>query len=190
MKISKEQVAENRERILGAASELFRERGFGGVTVAEIMNAAGLTHGAFYGHFGSKDDLITQASSYTLARANYPEGQEPALPVYAAGYLSEQRRDRPDMACAFAALGSEVARASDETRHAFTESVERQIVMFSKSAAGKTAAERRRNAIVAWSAMLGAMTLARMVNDPALSDELLRETRKALGAEGATEKKH
>ena len=69
MKVSREQAAQNRERILDAAAQLFRERGFDGIGVADLMKEAGLTHGGFYGHFSSKDDLIAQASARELTRS-------------------------------------------------------------------------------------------------------------------------
>ena len=72
MKVSREQAAQNRERILDAAAQLFRERGFDGIGVADLMKEAGLTHGGFYGHFSSKDDLIAQASARELTGSLAP----------------------------------------------------------------------------------------------------------------------
>jgi TetR/AcrR family transcriptional repressor of nem operon len=173
MKISKEQVAENRKRILDAAARLFRERGFEGVTVAEIMQAAGLTHGAFYGHFESKDDLIAQSCAHILGRGDLRAG----LVDFAAYYLSAPHRDNPGGACLFSTLGTEAVRASVETRHALTESVRRQVRTFSESAPGSTADERRQAAVGSWAAMIGALLLARVVDDPVLSDQLMADTR-------------
>ncbi len=181
MKVSRDQVAENRQRLLDAAARLFRERGFDGVTVADVAKEAGLTHGAFYGHFASKEDLIAQACAYTLT----PEGGAPecaTMALYAATYLRNWHRDHPGQGCAFAMLGTEAARSSAETRHILTEALRRRIDKFSETAPGETPEERRRAAIGSWSAMVGAMVLARLADDPALSDEVIDETRAWLGA--------
>jgi TetR/AcrR family transcriptional repressor of nem operon len=187
MKISKEQVAENRIRILDAAARMFRERGFEGVTVAEVMNAAGLTHGAFYGYFTSKDELIAQAFAHVLT----PQAGKPALPEdlmeFAALYLSAGHRDCPGGACLFSSLGTEAARASGEARHMLTDSVRRQIEKFSHSAPGRTAKERRQAAVGSWAAMIGTVLLARVVDDAALSDQLMADTSAWLGVSKKTE---
>ena len=95
MRVSRKQVAENRRRILEAAGRLFRAKGFEAVTVAEVMRAAGLTHGGFYGHFGSKDDLIAQTLAYALLAGEDRQRSraEVDLARYAAGYLSPRHRD-------------------------------------------------------------------------------------------------
>jgi TetR/AcrR family transcriptional repressor of nem operon len=160
---------------------MFRERGFEGVTVAEIMNAAGLTHGAFYGYFTSKDDLIAQAFAHVLTPRADERGHPDNLTDFAAGYLSAKHRDDPGDACLFATLGTEAARVSDEARHAMTVAVRNQIQEFSRSAPGRSATERRQAAIGNWSAMIGALLLARVVDDPELSDQLLVDTRNWLG---------
>src|SRR5215211_37013 len=101
MKVSREQAAENRERIVETAAQLFRERGFEGIGVADLMKAAGLTHGGFYGHFSSKDDLVAEASARALMRSlarfsKVAEG-EPADPLsaIATAYLTRRHRDAP-----------------------------------------------------------------------------------------------
>src|SRR5271156_7183741 len=110
MKVSRQKAAEHRERIIDAAGNLFREKGFDGIGVADIMKAANLTHGGFYGHFASKDDLVTQASRRAMARAaiNWEKIVEAAPDKpYAAllkHYLSPHHRDDPGRGCAFAAL--------------------------------------------------------------------------------------
>src|ERR1700691_5677741 len=109
MKVSREQVVENRRRILNAAAQLFRERGFENVTVAEVMSGAGLTHGGFYGHFDSKEDLINAAMAHEqAARRGRPPLEKAAL--YADAYLSRQHRDNIGASCPFSSLGTEVAR--------------------------------------------------------------------------------
>lgn len=176
MKVSKEQVAKHRAQILAAAGRLFRQRGFDGVTVAEIMKETGLTHGAFYGYFPSKETLIAEAAGLALAPA--PEHAPAAQ--YADNYLSIQHRDNRANGCVFASLGTEAARGSGDLRHRMTESVRQQIDRLAAESKGRTAHERRRAAITAWSAMVGAMILARLVDDEALSQEILSETRASL----------
>ena len=105
MKVSREQVAEHRTRILAAAARLFRLRGFDEVTVAEVMKDAGLTHGAFYGYFPSKEALIAEAVRNGLPPA--PDEAKPRRPAadYADGYLSVRHRDNRETSCLFSSLG-------------------------------------------------------------------------------------
>ncbi len=105
MKVSREQVAEHRTKILAAAARLFRLRGFEDVTVAELMKEAGLTHGAFYGYFPSKEALIAEAVGKALPPA--PDLAQPRRPAaeFADGYLSVKHRDNRAAACLFSSLG-------------------------------------------------------------------------------------
>jgi TetR/AcrR family transcriptional repressor of nem operon len=178
VKVSREQMAENRRRIVEAAGRLFRDRGFEAVTVAEVMKAAGLTHGGFYGHFRSKDDLIAQTLSHALASAAAPAV---SLERYATGYLSERHRDDRAGGCPTAALAAETTRQSPEARAAMTAGLKRQIEALQSRAPGKDEGERRQAAIGSWAAMVGAVILARLCDDPQLSDEILRETRSWIG---------
>jgi TetR/AcrR family transcriptional regulator, transcriptional repressor for nem operon len=180
MKVSKEQVANHEKQILAAAARLFRQRGFNDVTVAEVMKEAGLTHGAFYGHFPSKEALIAEAVGKALPPA--PDTAKPRRPAaeFADGYLSVKHRDNRANSCLFSSLGTEAARGSSDLRHRMTEAVRRRIDHLGAEAEGDTADEKRRAAIVAWSAMVGAMVLARLVDDEKLSKEILSETRASL----------
>ena len=178
MKVSREQVSQHKIRVLDAAGRLFRERGFDNVTVGEIMTAAGLTHGAIDGHFPSKDGLLAEAIAYGVTPA--PSDKPKPAAAYADSYLSVKHRDNRAGGCNFAGLGTEAARGSPELRHAMTESLERQIQRFANASAGKTAQEKRRAGILAWSAMVGAVMLSRIADDEKLSQEILTETRKAL----------
>jgi TetR/AcrR family transcriptional regulator, transcriptional repressor for nem operon len=180
MKVSKEQVAEHRARILAAAARLFRLRGFDDVTVAQVMKDAGLTHGAFYGHFSSKEALIAEAIESVLAPAPDGVGTRMRAAPYADGYLSARHRDDPASGCTFSSLGTEAARGSTDLRQVMTESTRRQIERFSAEAEGGTPREKRRAAIAALSAMVGAMVLARIVDDDKLSREILTATRASL----------
>ena len=175
MRVSREQVAENRRTIVEAASRLFRERGFEAVTVAEIMKEAGLTHGGFYGYFGSKDDLIAEALADALTQTT--TGPLSDLSTYAAEYLSRSHRDDLACGCPTAALAAETIRQPSSARTEMTTGIERQIERLSRVAPGRTSALRRRTAIGTWAAMVGAMILARASDDRALSDEVLDQTR-------------
>ncbi len=177
MRVSREQMARHREEILEAAARLFRERGFDAVTVREVMEAAGLTHGGFYGHFTSKDDLIARTLEHVLERTAPTERD---LARYAEWYLNEAHCRNLAEGCPTAALGAEAVRQGPEARAAMTASIRRQVEHFSPSAAGATSAEKRRAAIASWSAMVGALVLSRLSDDPALSKEILSETRSFL----------
>jgi TetR/AcrR family transcriptional repressor of nem operon len=179
MRVSREKAAEHRDRIIDAASALFRAKGFGGIGVADIMKAADLTHGGFYGHFASKDDLVAQASGRAMARAvaNWTKRVEasPDAP-YAAllkHYLSRRHRDDPGRGCAFAALGNDAARSGKIVRNAFAEGLEPLIDILAQSIPGKSKAARRRKAVAAMATLVGALTLARAVEGTPLSDEVL-----------------
>lgn len=171
MRVSREQVAENRQKILDAAGRLFRARGFEAVTVAEVMKAAGLTHGGFYGYFASKDELVAAALADVFGQAG-----EQAVEIgnLARRYLSRAHRDDPAHGCPVAALGAEAARQTAPARRAMTDGVERQI---ERLCAGDTSAAARRAAVGSWAAMVGGIVLARLADDPELSDEVLELTR-------------
>lgn len=188
MRVSREKAAEHRERIIDAAGALFRSRGFGGVALADIMKAADLTHGGFYGHFDSKDDLIAQASARSMAHAaaNWSKvvAAAPGAP-YAAllrHYLSPRHRDDPGRGCAFAALGGDAARCGKPVRDAFAGGLEPLIDILAGVTAGQSKAVRRRKAIAALAELVGALILARAVGDATLSDEILDAARRELSA--------
>jgi TetR/AcrR family transcriptional repressor of nem operon len=182
MKTSREQVALNRERILEAASRLFRKRGFDAVTVAEVMQAAGLTHGGFYGYFASKNDLIAQTLA---ALMNQGKAGRQDLSDFVAAYLAPEHRDDRAGGCGVAALSAEVGRGTTEAKAEMTAALRRQIETFSRTAPGDTPAERRQAAIGSWAAMVGAVILSRMSDDPALADEMLAQTRAFIERESA-----
>jgi TetR/AcrR family transcriptional repressor of nem operon len=174
MRVSREQVTANRRTILEAAGRLFREHGFDAVTVAEIMNAAGLTHGGFYGYFKSKEELIAGTLADVLAKRPEPSGD---LADYAAGYLSASHRDNRAGGCPTAALAAETVRLTGGARSEMTAGLKRQIERLSRVAPGADDTAKRRAAIGGWAAMVGAVILARVSDDPALSDEVLEQTR-------------
>ena len=164
MRVSREKAAENRERIIDAAGALFRAKGFGGIGVADIMKAADLTHGGFYGHFASKDDLVAQASRRAMARAaaNWERSRRRCArrcPTRRCSthYLSPRHRDDPGRGCAFAALGADAARSGKAVRDAFAEGLEPLIDILAEAVPGRSKAARRRKAVAAMAALVGAL---------------------------------
>ena len=182
MRVSREKSAETRERILDVAATLFREKGFDGIGLAEIMKAADLTHGGFYKHFGSKDDLEAQATGVALARnaADWRRLFEGAaarpLSAFIDEYLSPHHRDDLGKGCAIAALGADVARQGERVRSALTGGLEPFLQLLSNAIPGRSKAVRRRKAIATMAELIGTLILARAVDDPALSDEILAAT--------------
>jgi TetR/AcrR family transcriptional regulator, transcriptional repressor for nem operon len=177
VKVSREQVKANRTRILDAAARLLREEGFDKITLAGVMGAAGLTHGAFYGHFDSREALIDAAIAH-------PTGPEPpenrSAAEFADAYLSRKHRDARGTSCPVSSLGTEAARASDDVRRAMTANVRKAIERLSAASPGATPQERRQAGIAAWSAMVGAIVIARLVDDEGLADDILEATRAKL----------
>ena len=173
MKVSREQAAANRERILEAAARLFRERGLDGIGVADLMAAAGLTHGGFYGHFQSKEALMALACGRALDRS-LEKWRARSLPEIVAAYLSPRHRDQPGSGCAIAALASDVPRQGPAVRRTYTEGVRALVDELAVHLPGRSRAARRRAAAAALAGMVGALLLARAVDDAALSDEILQ----------------
>jgi TetR/AcrR family transcriptional regulator, transcriptional repressor for nem operon len=175
MRYPAEETAAKHERIVKEASRLFRERGFENVSVGEVMKAAGLTHGAFYAHFGSKGELQAAAVAYgqkiSLERMLRGNGKK-SQGSYADRYLSRWHRDNPGDGCTMAALAPEVARSSPELKTAFEQGLEN--ILSAKPG-------DREEAIFRAAAMIGGVVLARAVQDPRFSDEILRSVRQKLG---------
>jgi TetR/AcrR family transcriptional regulator, transcriptional repressor for nem operon len=182
MKVSREKAEENREKVLLAAGVLFREWGIEGVTVAEIMKAAGLTHGAFYGQFKSKEDLVAQ--SIARAQSNRRQSwmtlierdKDDPFRALAKTYLSVKHRDSAGNGCSFAALGGELSRSSRAVRQAATKELKNLIESLSTLAPGRSPSIKRKRALAAYSSMLGALLLARIVDEAELSEEILAAT--------------
>lgn len=188
MRVSKERAAENRERIVTAAARLFRERGLSGVGVDALTQAAGLTHGSLYSQFGSKERLAAEALNHALSKNAERTRDARTLDDYLSRYLSSDHRDRLGDGCAMAALAGEIPRQGDAIRHRFTDAV--------RATAGKIAdlAPARADsgnsdegkgvdedaALATLATMIGALTLARAVDDPGLSDRILAAARARL----------
>jgi TetR/AcrR family transcriptional regulator, transcriptional repressor for nem operon len=189
MRVSRQRAAENRERIVETAARMFREHGFGGVGVDAIMNAAGLTHGGFYGHFRSKDELAAEAVTRALESGVEKQSRYKKLSDLVSGYLSERHRADRANGCAVAALGADMVRQGGGVRRALTTYVRVQLDRLTRLLRDGTAASRRKRAITTLSGMVGALTLARAVDDAALSEEILAAARDAFGGRRANRSK-
>jgi TetR/AcrR family transcriptional repressor of nem operon len=181
MRVSREQAAKNREHVVGTAARLFREQGYDGIGVADLMKEAGLTHGGFYGNFASKEQLMAEACQRAFSDAAERWGKvaaregASAMEKISQSYLSKQHVDHPGAGCAVAALGADAARLSPPVRAAMTSGIEAQIDLITGLQGGD-----RAKAIAAYAAMVGALLLARTVDDAALSEEILKTARDSL----------
>ncbi|WP_298881381.1 TetR family transcriptional regulator [uncultured Bradyrhizobium sp.] len=177
MRYEKGHKDETRRHILDVASARFRESGIAAVGLAGIMAEAGLTNGAFYTHFASKEDLVREVLVEALTRREerHKANLENGVPVETVirDYLSTRHRDHAGTGCPTAALVGEIARHPRATRDAFTGKVSDLVVLMAEQIRQGTAEERRRKAITIYSIMVGALQLARAVNDKKLSDEIL-----------------
>jgi len=193
MRLKQEEVRENRRKIVDTAGRLFRERGFDGVGVAEVMAAAGFTHGGFYNHFTSKEALATAASAESLRRSNdglaseLERGGLPGLRSYLGRYLSPRHRDHPDAGCTLAALSADAGRQGPEVQASFARGLRAQLSLTARVLAARgrrrKAEQAHQEALRTYSEIVGALVLSRAVKDadPALSKEILAASRKHLG---------
>ena len=191
MKVTRQQVAKNRQRILEVAGKLFREKGFDGVSVADIMKSAGLTHGAFYGHFASKEDLAAQAcansvadtqDTWTALASDNPADQ---LGAIVSAYATPRHRDNLGGGCVLAALGAEAVRQRGAVRSAFTHGIRSTVAMLSMIAPGASNAAQREKALSTLAGLVGAVILARAADDTTLSDEILNAALATFGGKSA-----
>ncbi|HEY2137998.1 MAG TPA: helix-turn-helix domain-containing protein [Xanthobacteraceae bacterium] len=197
MRISNETAAANKARVVAAATRMLREKGFDRLGVAEVMKEAGFTHGGFYNHFGSKDELAAEAlrSAFdgalarlatTSAKARTAKDRRAAFRQYVGRYLSKQTRDAPGRSCPMAALGTDAARHGDALKAQFADGVARYLEAFAAVVpdAG-SAAKTRQSAILTIATLIGALTLARACAgaDDVFGDEILSEVRAALLAD-------
>jgi len=186
MKVTREQASQNRDRVLDVAARLFRERGFDGIGVADLMKSAGLTHGGFYGQFASKEELMAEACarSFDSALQTWVKVGDRApdnrLAAVMKGYLSKRHRDNPGEGCVMASLGADASRQGSSLRHAVTVGTRKLLDLFTTFAPGRIQAVKRERALVAYASMVGALILARAVDDEALSDELSHAVAAAL----------
>lgn len=174
------------ERIVQLAAERFREMGIDGISVADLMKEAGLTHGGFYKHFPSRDALVTEAVTAALASGAQitarVEMQEPSIAVRTLikGYLSPAHRDSKARGCAVVALATDVGRSNPRVRAAFTAQISRYLDLLKGLSGDTNKKKARQRAIMTLSALVGALSLARAVDDDALSIEILQATSETL----------
>jgi TetR/AcrR family transcriptional repressor of nem operon len=185
---SKAEKAENHERIVKKAAARFRETGVDGIGVADLMKEAGLTHGGFYRHFASRDDLVDEAIEQALRDGG--QGVDAVTKIKHAplaalidAYLSTVHRDNLATSCAVTTLAGDVARSGARARAAYTRQVELYLDLIVRLIAGEKHKAKRAKAIAALSTLVGAVSLARAVNDEKLSREILRSAGDELKAQ-------
>lgn len=176
VRVSKAQAQANREHIVETASAVFRERGFDGVGVADLMAAAGFTHGGFYKHFGSKADLMAEASANSLARS-LARAEAIDVQGFIDAYVSRDHRDGRSSGCTMAALCGDAARQSDNLKQAFAQGIEHTLqTLGEKYPQGPDAppGQARERMIELLAQAVGAIVLSRACpDDAALADEIL-----------------
>ena len=180
MRVSKQKAAENRARILTEAARLFREHGLSGVGVDALTDAAGLTHGSLYSQFGSKERLAAEALSHAQTASSARMSSARTLDDYVTRYLSADHRERRGDGCVMAALASEIPRQGAAIRHNFTDAIRAVTRQITNLMPGRHKSEDEALAIAA--TMVGALTLARAVDDPELSDRILAAARTRLAS--------
>ena len=179
MRVSRIQAAENRQTVINVASRLFRERGFDGIGLKDLMEGAGLTQGAFYKQFESKEDLAAQASRRALEGASerwsaaIAENPDDPLGAVIAFYLSAGHREEKLDGCPVVALGSDAARQGASVKAAFEEGIKAYLEVLSPLLPQTDGKDTNGKAMVVLSTMVGALTLSRAVNYPDLAQAFL-----------------
>ena len=171
--------AESHQRIVKIAADLFRELGLDGISVANLMRCANLTHGGFYRHFASRDDLVTEAVARALEEGGAAVDAIAANPQSTIGtlvdaYLSVVHRDNVATGCAVTALANDVARSGERARAAYTVQVGRYVDLIARMIGHLPQKKRRAAALAALATLVGAVSMARAVNDEKLSREILK----------------
>jgi len=168
-----------RQRIVEAAGRRFKQDGIDGSGIATLMADAGLTNGAFYAHFESKDDLVANVIAHELdTQARRYDTLRPGmdgLKDLVSWYLSTEHRDQPGLGCPSAALLDEVGRYPANVRDSYTAGARRILDEIAKRLEPTDPASARRGALGLYSLMVGTLQLARAVNDPTLSQEILQQ---------------
>lgn len=181
MKVSRAQATENREKILNLAANMYREKGFDGISIADLMKTAGLTHGGFYGHFSSKEDLMAQACTRAVddllaqGYARQIEHKGDSFEAFIDYYLSLKHRDNSGTGCIMAALGCDAARQSPTVRRVFTDNAKRLANRMKVLLKGRVDdSQVHQQALVTLASLVGAQVIARALDDEKLSREVLR----------------
>ena len=179
MGYSQAQKEKTHKRIVAIASKRFREKGLAGFGIAELMKEAGLTVGGFYKHFESRDELVAEALSDAFGtwqrqkEAAAFSGQPLSFEKLIDDYVSDAHRKNPGAGCVFSALAPEIARSDKRTRALTSEQVRSDLELLVGLLPGKNKRAARSRAILTFSALVGAMSLARAVSDEVLSHEIL-----------------
>ena len=188
MRVSRVQAEENRQTVISVASRLFREHGFDGIGLKDLMKSAGLTQGAFYKQFASKDDLAAQASRRALEgafsrwSAAAAENPRDALGAVIAFYLSTEHREERMDGCPIVALGSDAARQGVDVKASFEAGIRKYLELLG-SWVGDTEGEGEEpsdKTMAILSTMVGAVVLSRAINDEQLSKQFLQAAAKSV----------
>ncbi len=182
MPLSREHKRKTRARVIDAARRLFNRRGFAEVSIDDIMGAAGLTRGGFYNHFKNKDEVYAESLRNFAAErrktiAEIPQSGPDLLKLFIQSYVSRDHLDDLGEQCPLMALSSDVARAGPEVRQAYQRSFEGLLALFEEHLDREKDTSRRQSGIAALAACVGAMVLARTVEDSDLADEICRGAR-------------
>jgi TetR/AcrR family transcriptional regulator, transcriptional repressor for nem operon len=179
------------ERIVEAAARAIRRSGYGGTGVADIMKDVGLTHGGFYAHFASREAMLAEAADRAgaesvakLARIAAAAPPQQALQTLAQVYLSKAHVEGAENGCPVAALGSEMPRQAPEVRRAATHRIKEMIDLVARQSPDWGQPGAHEHALVTVATMVGALVLARAVDDPRLSDALREAALKDLAHAG------
>ncbi|GLH87695.1 MULTISPECIES: TetR/AcrR family transcriptional regulator [unclassified Bradyrhizobium] len=180
MRVSREKAAQNREQIIETAARLLRQRGFDGIGVADIMKAAGLTHGGFYRNFASKDDLAVKAGERVIAetmallKAGLAEQPPDPLRALVERYVSTAHRDNPGSGCILPALAADAARSDDPAlRAVFTKAIQLYLDQIAKLSSASPRCTGGRHPAAILSEMVGAVMLSRVIADAPLAEALM-----------------
>jgi len=181
VRVSRDQARQNRQRVVATSSALFREKGVDGVGISDLMSEAGLTHGGFYKQFGSKAELVEEACALALDDTmafwdGYLEGAADPRARFIRAYLSQQQRDRVSEGCLLPALAGEARRETPAIRSVFTRAIHAYADRLDQPVDARTA-QSRAEALSTLSEMVGAILLARVTDDPQLSNEILKAAR-------------
>lgn len=184
MRVSRTQAEQNRQTVIDVASRLFRENGFDGIGLKDLMEAAGLTQGAFYKQFASKGELVAKASERALegatrrwSAAAEARPQDPLRAVIAF-YLSMEHREESGEGCPVVALGADAARQGEDVKASFEAGIRKYLEMLAPWVGEPDSEVSTEKAMGVLSTMVGAMVLSRAVNDKRLSKRLLQAARK------------
>lgn len=184
MRVSKETMAQHHEALISAGAKLFRERGFDGVGVIEVAKEAGLTHGAFYGHFRSKADLAAESCRRAFEERHglWPAGM--TLSGFVGMYLSSKHRDRPSEGCPVVCFAESIVRQETVVRREYAKGFENYVRQISAQfeITGKTKLRARSDALLLIAALVGGVSAARSIvwSDREMSDRILAETKKSV----------